>query len=141
MPAHFLGVQTSFEDDVSGIRTVDADAMGAASLADGEALLARGDLEAAAERLQAAANAFEARRDAAGAARALLGLGHVLLGLDNPACREVLEDAGTYLEDIGDEEGVLRVDRLLRVADAAFVKESPRSFHSSHLMKAAAKIV
>jgi hypothetical protein len=95
----------------------------------GEALLAIGLLEQAGERFQAAARAFDEVGDAAGGAQALLGLGRVLLGLEDPVCREVLEDAGTWLEDLGDEAGVREVDSLLRVAERS-IEESPRSFHA-----------
>jgi len=94
-----------------------------------DALLARGLLEQAGERYQAAARAYDDIGDAAGGARALLGLGRVLLGLEDPGCREVLEDAGTCLEDLGDEAGVRQVDSLLRIAERS-IDESPRSFHA-----------
>ena len=106
-------------------------------LEQGESLLARDALEEAAARFQTAAHAFEAVGDAAGCARALLGLGRVLLGLEDPACRAVLEDAGTCLEDLGDEVGVRQVDQLLRAAETSIEAKSPRSFHSAGLMKAA----
>lgn len=96
----------------------------------GEALLARGLLEQAGERFQAAARAFDELGDSAGGARALLGLGRVLLGLEDPVCREVLEDAGTWLEDLGDEAAVREVDSLLRIAEKS-IDESPRSFHAA----------
>ncbi|MBS2013381.1 MAG: hypothetical protein JST00_10865 [Deltaproteobacteria bacterium] len=113
----------------SGFVAIDLDrrAIAAASLADAEDLLARGLLEQAGERFQAASRAFDEVGDIEGSARALLGLGKVLLGLENPVCREVLEDAGTYLEDLGDEPGVKEVDKLLRAAQASF-EESPKSF-------------
>jgi hypothetical protein len=95
----------------------------------GEALLSRGLLEQAGERFQAAARAFDDLGDAAGGAQALLGLGRVLLGLEDPVCREVLEDAGTWLEDLGDEAAVREVDSLLRIAERS-IDESPRSFHA-----------
>jgi hypothetical protein len=94
-----------------------------------EALLSRGLLEQAGERFQAAARAYDELGDAAGGARALLGLGRVLLGLEDPVCREVLEDAGTWLEDLGDEAAVREIDGLLRVAEKS-IDESPRSFHA-----------
>ena len=118
----------------SGIRTaVSATvraAHAAAALACADELLGRGLLEQAGERYQAAARAYDELGDAAGGARALLGLGRVLLGLEDPACREVLEDAGTALEDLGDEASVLEIDGLLRVAERSF-EESPRSFHAA----------
>ena len=64
-------------------------------------------------------------------------LGRVLLGLEDPACRAVLVDAGTCLEDLGDEVGVRQVDQLLRAAETSIEAKSPRSFHSAGLMKAA----
>ena len=99
------------------------------ALASAEDLLSRGLLEQAGERFQAAARAYDALGDAAGGARALLGLGRVLLGLEDPGCREVLEDAGTLLEDLGDEVAVREVDGLLRIAERS-IDESPRSFHA-----------
>ncbi len=115
----------------------DRAALAATMLEQGEALLARDALEEASERFQTAAHAFEAVGDAAGSARALLGLGRVLLGLEDPACRAVLEDAGTCLEDLGDEVGVRQVDQLLRAAARSIEAKSPRSFHSAGMMKAA----
>jgi hypothetical protein len=118
----------------------DRTALAAATLAEGEALLARDRLEEAAERFQAAVRAFEEAGDAAGGARALLGLGRVLLGLEDPACRAVLEDAGTWLEDLGDEVGVRQVEQLLRAAESSIEQESPRSFHSAGLMRVSSEI-
>ncbi|HSO35333.1 MAG TPA: hypothetical protein VLT33_22545 [Labilithrix sp.] len=116
----------------------DRAALAAAMLDQAEALLARDELEEAGARFQTAAHAFDAVGDAAGSARALLGLGRVLLGLEDPACRAVLEDAGTCFEDLGDEAGVRHVERLLRAAESSVEARSPRSFHSAGLMKAAA---
>jgi hypothetical protein len=104
-------------------------ARAANALETAEELLSRGLLEQAGERFQAAARAYDEIGDSAGGARALLGLGRVLLGLEDPACREVLEDAGTWLEDLGDEAAVREVDGLLRIADRS-IDESPRSFHA-----------
>ena len=101
-----------------------------AALASADQLLGHGLLEQAGERYQAAARAYDELGDAANGARALLGLGRVLLGLEDPTCREVLEDAGTALEDLGDEASVLEIDGLLRVAERSF-EESPRSFHAA----------
>ncbi len=115
----------------------DRAALAATMMEQGEALLARDALEEAGDRFQTAAHAFEAVGDAAGGARALLGLGRVLLGLEDPACRAVLEDAGTCLEDLGDEAGVRQVDQLLRAAESSIEVRSPRSFHSAGLMRAA----
>lgn len=108
---------------------VDRPAVAASAFAEAEELLARGFLEQAGERFQAAARAFDELGDASGGARALLGLGRVLLGLEDPVCREVLEDAGTWLEDLGDEARVREVDGLLRVAESS-IDDSPRSFHA-----------
>jgi tetratricopeptide (TPR) repeat protein len=117
----------------SGIRAaVSADeklAIAANALEAGERLLARGRLEQAAERFQVAARAYDELGDAASSARALLGLGRVLLGLEDPVCREVLEDAGTAYEDLGDEAAVREIDGLLRAAERS-IDESPRSFHA-----------
>jgi tetratricopeptide (TPR) repeat protein len=115
----------------SGVRLVLPAEAAHAALAEGESLLKQGALEDALGHLESAARVFQRLRDAASTARALLGLGQVLLGLEDPRCREVLEDAGTLLEDLGDEPGVLRVDRLLRIAESSIAVESPRSFHAS----------
>ena len=101
------------------------------ALTDAEELLSRGLLEQAGERFQAASRTFDDLGDVEGSARALLGLGKVLLGLEDPVCREVLEDAGTHLEDLGDEAGMKEVDKLLRVAQSS-MEESPRSFLAGH---------
>ncbi len=119
------------------VPSFDRAALAATMMQQAEALLARDALEEAGERFQTAAHAFEAVGDAAGCARALLGLGRVLLGLEDPACRAVLEDAGTCLEDLGDELGVRQVDQLLRAAEASIEARSPRSFHSAGRMRAA----
>ncbi|MBX3188742.1 MAG: hypothetical protein KF819_17120 [Labilithrix sp.] len=100
-------------------------------MSEADALLAQGLLEQAGERFQAAARAFDEVGDSASAAKALLGLGKVLLGLEDPVCREVLEDAGTWLEEIGDDAGVRQVDKLLRAAQAS-IEECPRSFVAGH---------
>lgn len=104
-------------------------ALARGTLETAEQLLSRGLLEQAGERFQAAARAYDELGDSAGGARALLGLGRVLLGLEDPVCREVLEDAGTWLEDLGDEAAVREVDGLLRIAERS-IDESPRSFHA-----------
>lgn len=124
--------------DSGVVPACDRATIAASALAEGEALLATDALEQAGERFQAAARAFDELGDAAGGARASLGLGRVLLGLEDPACREVLEDAGTLFEDLGDEAGVRQVEQLLRAAESSFEQESPRSFHSAGLMKVAA---
>lgn len=117
------------ESGVVPIVGADRATLAASALAAADALLARGLLEQAGERYQAAARGFDEIGDAAGSARALLGLGRVLLGLEDPVCREVLEDAGTVLEDLGEEAAVREVDGLLRVAEKS-IDESPRSFHA-----------
>jgi hypothetical protein len=106
--------------------------LAAADLAAAEGFLARGLLEQAGERYLAAARAYDEHGDAAGAARARLGLGRVLLGLEEPVCRELLEDAGTFYEDLGDHATVREIDTLLRVAARSF-ESSPRSFHAPAL--------
>ncbi len=114
----------------SGIMMIsDRPALAAGVLEEAADLLACGLLEQAGERFQAAARAYDELGDAAGGARALLGLGRVLLGLEDPVCREVLEDAGTRLEDLGDEARVREIDGLLRVAECS-IEVSPRSFHA-----------
>ena len=120
---------TPLQHDSGVVPASDRPALAQAALAEADGLLARGLLEQAGERYQAAARAFDELGDAAGGARALLGLGRVLLGLEDPNCREVLEDAGTFLEDLGDHAGVREIDGLLRVAEQSF-DESPRSFHA-----------
>src|SRR5690349_21355009 len=119
----------------SGFRTTDRAAIAATALSEGEGLLKQGALEQAGERFPAAARACDDLGDAAGSARALLGRGRVLLGPEDPACRGVLEDVGTCLEDLGDEAALREVDQLIRAAESSFDKESPRSFHSAGLMK------
>jgi hypothetical protein len=114
----------------SGVMPIgDRAGLARAALEAADTLLLRGLLEQAGERYQAAARSFDDIGDAAGGARALLGLGRVLLGLEDPGCREVLEDAGTCLEDLGDEAGVRQVDGLLRIAEQS-IDASPRSFHA-----------
>lgn len=115
------------ESGVVAAVTAEEEAVGVLEAA--ERLLARGRLEEAGERFQAAVRAFDGIGDVAGGARALLGLGRVLLGLEDPSCREVLEDAGTCYEELGDEATVLEVDGLLRAAERT-IDESPRSFHA-----------
>ena len=137
------GQTTSFRHESGILPACDRDALatlGATLLEEGDALLSRDELEQAAERFQSATRAFEEAGDAAGGARALLGLGRVLLGLEDPACRAVLEDAGTWLEDLGDEPGVRQVEQLLRAAESSVARESPRSFHSAGLMRASSEI-
>ena len=62
------------------------------------------------------------------AAQARLELGRTLLGLEDPACRELLEDAGTMFEELEDAAAVVEIDALLRRAAIA-IEECPRSFH------------
>ena len=115
--------------DSGVVPATDRAGLAEAALLAADELLARGLLEQAGERYQAAARAYDDVGDAAGGARALLGLGRVLLGLEDPVCREVLEDAGTWLEDLGDDARVREIDGLLRIADKSF-DESPKSFHA-----------
>lgn len=61
-------------------------------------------------------------------ARARLALGQALLAAGEPAAREILEDAGTCFEELGDEASMIEVDAALRDA-AESIEESPRSFH------------
>jgi hypothetical protein len=68
--------------------------------------------------------------DRGAAARARLALGCALLAQDDPRCREILEDVGTWFEENGDEAAVLAVDDALRSA-AAVIEESPASFQAS----------
>jgi hypothetical protein len=68
--------------------------------------------------------------DRAGAARARLALGRALLAVDDPLGREILEDAGDWFEEVGDEAAVLAIDDALRTA-AAVIEESPASFQAS----------
>lgn len=86
-----------------------------------------GELDAARRAADEALSMFGHAHDAPTIARASLDLGEALVALGDPTCRELLEDAGTLFEDMGDEEAVLRVDRLLRTAQAT-IEESPRSF-------------
>ncbi len=86
-----------------------------------------GELEAARRAADDALAMFGGAYDGPIIARASLDLGEALVLLGDPTCRELLEDAGTLFEDLGDEDAVLRVDRLLRVAQAT-IEESPRSF-------------
>lgn len=86
---------------------------------------------ASGERLTELARAVMARDaegDPVSAARARLALGHALLAAGEPAAREILEDAGTCFEELGDEASMLEVDVALRDA-ASTIEESPRSFH------------
>jgi hypothetical protein len=88
----------------------------------------RGELDAARRAADEALSAFGDATDAGAIARASLDLGEALVLLGDPTCREILEDAGTLFEDLGDDEGIGRVDALLRTAQAT-IEESPRSFH------------
>lgn len=100
------------------------------ALAQAEADLARGELERARAYFESAAAALRETEDRAARARALVGLGRVLLGLEEPASRDVLEDAGTLFEDLADESGMREVQKLLLIAEGSVERESPRSFHS-----------
>jgi hypothetical protein len=92
----------------------------------------RGELDAARRAADEALSAFGDASDAGAIAYASVDLGEALVLLGDPACREILEDAGTLFEDLGDEEGIRRVDGLLRTAEAS-IEESPRSFHPRRL--------
>lgn len=72
--------------------------------------------------------AHDARGDRVASAVARLELGMALMGAFDVAAREVLEDAGTRFEELGDDDGMLAVDAALREA-AEWIEESPRSFH------------
>jgi hypothetical protein len=78
--------------------------------------------------LASAVAAHRAEGDLASAAHAQLALGQALLAAGEPAGREVLEDAGTWFEELGDEASMQVVDLALRDA-AESIEESPRSFH------------
>lgn len=88
-----------------------------------------GNLDAARQAADEALAGFGDASDAGTIARASLDLGEALVILGDPTCREILEDAGTLFEDLGDDEGVVRVDALLRTAQAT-IEESPRSFQA-----------
>ena len=92
----------------------------------------RGEIDAARRAADEALSAFGDATDAEAIARASVDLGEALVLLGDPTCREILEDAGTLFEDLGDEAGILRVDTLLRTAQAT-IEESPRSFHPRRL--------
>jgi hypothetical protein len=79
--------------------------------------------------LESAVLTHEAEGDRAGAARARFALGRALLAACDPAGREILEDAGTCFEELGDEDSMLAVDLALRDAAGDF-EESPQSFQS-----------
>jgi hypothetical protein len=81
--------------------------------------------------LESAVLMHEAKGDRVGAARARFALGRALLAAQDPAGREILEDAGTCFEELGDEESMIAVDLALR--DPAYVfEESPRSFQATY---------
>lgn len=71
--------------------------------------------------------AEDAKTDRAAAARARFALGRALLALHDPAGRQLVEDAGSCFEELGDHAAVLAVDAALR---SATIEESPRSFQS-----------
>lgn len=81
--------------------------------------------------LETAVLVHEAEGDRLGAARARLALGRALLAASDPAGREILEDAGTCFEELGDEAAVMAVDLALRDA-AEEIEESPGSFQSGY---------
>lgn len=74
---------------------------------------------------------YDATGDRLSSARARLALGQALLAAGEPSAREVLEDAGTCFEDLGDDPSMHEVDLALRDA-AHLIEESPRSFHTPH---------
>jgi hypothetical protein len=79
--------------------------------------------------LESAVLNHDAQGDRVAGARARLALGRALLAAADPAGREILEDAGTCFEELGDEDSMLAVDLALRDAAGDF-EESPRSFQS-----------
>jgi len=81
--------------------------------------------------LESAVLTHEAEGDRVGAAHARLALGRALLAASDPAGREILEDAGTCFEELGDEDSMIAVDLALRDAADVF-EESPRSFQSGY---------
>lgn len=89
----------------------------------------KGNLDAARQAADEALAGFGDATDASAIARASVDLGEALVILGDPTCREILEDAGTLFEDLGDDEGIARVDQLLRAAQAT-IEESPRSFQA-----------
>jgi hypothetical protein len=91
-----------------------------------------GEIDAARQAADEALSAFADVTNPVALARASLDLGEALIVLGDPTCREILEDAGTLFEDLGDEDGIRRVDTLLRTADAS-IEQSPRSFHPRRL--------
>lgn len=91
-----------------------------------------GELDAARRAADEALSAFGDATDAQAIAQASVDLGEALVILEDPTCREILEDAGTLFEDLGDDDGVRRVDLLLRRAEAT-IEESPRSFQARRL--------
>jgi hypothetical protein len=77
---------------------------------------------------------LDALGDRTAAARARVALGCALLAKDDPLGREILEDVGTWFEELGDEAAVLAIDEALRSA-AAVIEESPASFQASSRRK------
>ena len=69
----------------------------------------------------------DAKTDRGAAARARFALGRALLALQDPTGRQLVEDAGTCFEELGDQPSVHAVDTALRTAE---IEESPRSFQS-----------
>jgi hypothetical protein len=86
-------------------------------------------LELSVGELERAVLTHEAEGNRVGAARARFALGRALLAASDPAGREILEDAGTCFEELGDEDAMLAVDLALRDASYTF-EESPKSFQS-----------
>jgi hypothetical protein len=81
--------------------------------------------------LERAVRVFDAQGDRASSAHARFELGLALIAEGEAAGREILEDAGTCFEEMGDETSVLAVDLALRGA-ADLIAESPRSFQAAY---------
>jgi hypothetical protein len=80
--------------------------------------------------LERTVHIHDAAGDREASARARLALGRALLAAHDPSGREILEDAGTCFEALGDEAAVLEIDAALRDA-ADRIEESPRSFQET----------
>jgi hypothetical protein len=106
-------------------------ALARASLLSAEGLLELDAPGAARPRFERAIELYDEQGERHEAARARLGLGRTLLVLGDPACREVLEDAGTLFEELRDESSVRHVDTLLREAEER-IEESPMSFQAGY---------
>jgi hypothetical protein len=115
-----LAVLGTLEDDP---------ALAPAELVVGRCLVGLGAPHQALLVLDAAIRHADACGDPRTQARALEALGHALWSLGDPACREVLEDAGTIFEELGEEAAVRSIDSLLRDV-SLLVEESPGSFQA-----------